>query len=145
MSEGGARLFSMSIEHIDPPGVADSGFYHQVAVGTGSRMVFTAGQVAVDADGTTVGVGDLAAQIEQCYVNVAAALDAAGATFADVAKITVYVVDLGPEKMAMFADGLGRASKRLGVEINAPMTGIGVGALAGADYLAEIEAIAVLT
>jgi len=118
--------------------------YHQVAVATGSKLVFTAGQVAVGSTGATVGVGDLAAQVEQCYVNVGTALGEAGATFDDVVKFTVYVVDLTPDKMPLFANGVARASARLGVTLQAPLTGIGVGALASPDYLAEVEATAVI-
>ncbi len=61
-----------------------------MAVATGSKLVFVAGQVALEADGATVGVADLAAQVEHCYLNVATALAQVGASFDDVAKLTVY-------------------------------------------------------
>ena len=61
-------------------------FHRQVAIATGSKLVFMAGQVAWDADGNLVGKGDLAAQVEQCYLNVAAAVAEAGGTFDNVAK-----------------------------------------------------------
>ncbi len=86
----------MAITLVDPEGLPKVGAYRQVAVATGSRLVFVAGQVAWDADGATVGAGDLATQVERCYLNVHTALTAAGGTFADVAKLTVYVVDWTP-------------------------------------------------
>jgi hypothetical protein len=42
-----------------------------VSIATGSKLVFMAGQVAWDADGTLVGEGDLAAQVEQGSLNAA--------------------------------------------------------------------------
>ena len=134
----------MAIELLNPEGMPTVGLYRQVAVASGSRLVFIAGQVAWGQDGATVGIGDLAAQVEQCYLNVAAALAGAGATFADVAKLTVYLVDWSPEKMPLFVAGAQRAAERLGISTAPPLTGIGVAALAAPDLLVEIEATAVL-
>ena len=58
------------------------------------RMVFVAGQVAVDGNGNTVGVGDLGAQTRQVLQNIGQVLAAGGATFDDVVKVTVFVTDL---------------------------------------------------
>ena len=127
----------MPIELINPAGLVEPQSYTQVAVATGSRMVFVAGQVGQDADGNVV--GDLAAQAAQALRNVGIALEAAGATFADVAKTTVYVVDWRPEKMADLVAGLSSAEMgRPG-----PTTLIGVAALAAPDLLVEIEVVAV--
>lgn len=134
----------MPVTLLTPDGLPSVDLYRQVSVATGSKLVFLAGQVSVDADGNTVGVGDLAAQVEQCYLNVATALAAAGAAFDDVAKLTVYAVDLTPEKMPLFAEGISRATKKLGVTPAAPLTGIGVSALAAPEYLVEVEATAVV-
>lgn len=134
----------MPITLINPDGLPDSGLYRHVAVATGSRMVFVAGQVATAADGHTVGTGDLASQVEQCYLNVATALAGAGASFEDVAKLTIYFVDWAPDKMPQFVDGVARASARLGITALPPLTGIGVAALAGPDHLVEVEATAVV-
>ncbi len=96
----------MSVQLVDPETLPTSELYAQAAVASGTRTVYLAGQVARTAAGEPVGPGDLAAQTEQAYLNVAAALAAVGGTFDDVAKVTLYVVDWGPDKMA----GLGRAS-----------------------------------
>ncbi|KUI31980.1 RidA family protein [Mycobacterium sp. GA-2829] len=134
----------MPITLTNPEGLPAVSLYHQVSVATGSKLVFIAGQVACDAAGTTVGAGDLAAQVEQCYLNIGTALAAAGATFDDVAKLTVYLVDWTPDKMPALADGLTRAQARLGTTAAPPLTGIGVAALAEPDMLVEIEATAVV-
>lgn len=134
----------MPISLINPEGLPTVDLYRQVAVATGSKLVFLAGQVALDADGALVGEGDLAAQVEQCYLNVATALDAAGATFADVAKLTVYLVDWTPDKMSALAEGISRAAAKLGITAPPPLTGIGVAALAGPGMLVEVEATAVI-
>ena len=92
-----------------------------------------------------MGEGDFAAQVEQCYLNVGTALAEVGATFDDLAKLTVYLVDWAPEKMALFVEGVARAAATLGVDVPmAPLTGIGVAALAEPDVMVEVEAIAVL-
>ncbi|MGC7094966.1 RidA family protein [Amycolatopsis lurida] len=134
----------MAINLINPAGLPEVGLYRQVSIATGSKLVFVAGQVARDADGGKVGEGDFATQVEQCYLNLGTALAEAGATFDDVAKLTVYLVDWTPEKMPLFAEGLARASAKLGVTPSAPLTGIGVAALAEPDLLVEIEATAVI-
>jgi enamine deaminase RidA (YjgF/YER057c/UK114 family) len=134
----------MAVTLVNPGGLPKVDIYRQVAVATGSRLVFIAGQVAVDADGAKVGEGDFTAQVEQCYLNLGTALAEVGATFDDVAKLTVYLVDWTPEKMPLFVEGVARASAKLGVSPMPPLTGIGVAALAEPGLLVEVEATAVL-
>ena len=135
----------MAVALMQPDGLPKPDTHHQVSVASGTRLVFVAGQVALGSDGGTVGVGGLAAQVEQCYLNVATALAAAGASFGDVVKLTVYVVDLTPDKLPLFTEGVARAAARLGIAVPVPpVTGIGVTALAGPDLLGEGEAIAVV-
>ena len=134
----------MAITLLNPDGLPTVDLYRQVSVATGSKLVFIAGQVAVDADGVSVGAADLTAQVEQCYLNVATALASAGASFSDVVKLTVYLVDWTPDKMGPFVEGVSRAYTKLGVTAYPPLTGIGVAALAEPDLLVEVEATAVL-
>lgn len=134
----------MAITLVNPGGLPKIDAYGQVAVATGSRLVFIAGQVAWDADGATIGEGDLATQVEQCYLNVATALAEVGGTFDDVAKLNVHVVDWTPDKMPSFMAGVARAAAKLGVTPMAPGTLVGVAALDVPDHLVEVEAIAVL-
>jgi enamine deaminase RidA (YjgF/YER057c/UK114 family) len=130
----------MAIELSNPPGLVEPQGYTHMAVATGRRMIFLAGQVSQDPAGTVVGEGDLAAQAEQALRNVGTALAGAGATFDDVAKTTVYVVDWRPEKMADLVTGLQRA----GAGRPGPTTLIGVAALADPRLLVEVEVVAVL-
>jgi len=134
----------MAIETLNPDGIPKPDAYAQVAVATGTRLVFLAGQVARTGDGEPVGPGDLAAQTEQAFSNVATALDAVGGSFADVAKVTLYVVDWQPEKMAALGEGIGRVVARLGIDPVRPVTLISVDKLAEPDLLIEVDATAVL-
>ena len=134
----------MAVALVNPEGLPKVDIYRQVSVATGSKLVFIAGQIARDADGGRVGEGDFAAQVEQCYLNIGTALAEVGASFDDVVKLTVYLVDWSPDKMPLFVEGVARASAKLGVTPMAPLTGIGVAALAEPDVLVEVEATAVI-
>ena len=61
----------MLAQTLNPPGLPAPDFYSQVAVATGTRTVYLAGQVARAADGSPVGAGDLEAQVEQAFLMVA--------------------------------------------------------------------------
>ena len=63
------------------------------AAARAGNLVWTAGQLAYDENGDLVGEGDVAAQTEQTLRNVEAALRVAGATMADVVKVTVWLTD----------------------------------------------------
>ncbi|KJY19168.1 MULTISPECIES: RidA family protein [Streptomyces] len=134
----------MAITLVNPNGLPQIDAYRQVSIATGSKLVFVAGQVAWDAGGVTVGEGDLAAQVEQCYLNVSTALADAGATFDDVAKLTVYVVDWTPDKMSLLMEGISRAAAKLGTVPVPPATLLGVAALDVPEHLVEVEAVAVI-
>lgn len=118
-----------------PPG------YSQVVEITGpARIVYIAGQLGVDQDGRFVGgPGDFEAQCRRAFENLKAALASIGAGFADVVKITNFLV--GMENMATF-----RAVRDGYLNTAAPpaSTTIGVPALARPGGLFEIEAIIAL-
>ncbi|MFD9891126.1 RidA family protein [Amycolatopsis sp. NPDC059027] len=134
----------MTVTLMNPAGLPEIGVYRQVAIASGSKQIFVAGQVSWDADGVTVGEGDLAAQVEQCYLNVGIALAAAGASFDDVTRLSVYIADWTPDKMPLFLKGVAKASAKLGVTPLPPATLLGVTSLAIAGHLVEVEATAVL-
>ncbi|WP_226354298.1 RidA family protein [Pseudonocardia sp. ICBG601] len=134
----------MPVKLVHPENVNRVEVHHQVAVAQGSRIIHLAGQVSWDTEGNLVGHDDVAAQAEKCFLNVAAALDAVDATMADLAKVTVYVVDLDEQKAGQIVEGRDRAAAALGVELQQPSTWIGVTALAAPGYLVEIDAVAVL-
>ncbi|MGV9453562.1 RidA family protein [Streptomyces sp. NPDC003635] len=76
-----------------PEGLAPAAQYSHVVMGTG-RLVAVAGQLPLDEKGDLVGADDPAAQARQVFENLRRCLAAAGATFADVVKLTFYVTDL---------------------------------------------------
>jgi enamine deaminase RidA (YjgF/YER057c/UK114 family) len=134
----------MAVELVNPDGLPKPEVYRQLSIATGSRLVFLAGQVARDADGNRVGEGDLAAQVEQAYLNIGTAMAAIGGSFDDVAKLTVYIVDWSPDKMPLLGEGVARAAAKLGVDPVKPITLLGIAALAEPDLLVEVEATAVI-
>ena len=66
--------------------------YSQIAEVTKGKIVLIAGQVAHDTSGNLVGENDFAAQVEQVFKNLDAAVKAAGGTFHDIVKINNYCV-----------------------------------------------------
>jgi enamine deaminase RidA (YjgF/YER057c/UK114 family) len=134
----------MAVTLVNPSGLVEVDAYRQVSVATGTKLIHVAGQVAWDVNGKTVGEGDLAAQVEQSYLNVGTALAGVGASFADVVKLTVHVVDWTPDRMPELLEGIARASAKLGVELVAPVSLFGIVALDAPEHLVEVEATAVL-
>ena len=117
------------------PSNKPQGFSPATRVG---NLVFVSGQVSTDADGGLVGGGDCAAQAEQCFDNVEAALRAAGATLDDVTKITTFLVEA--DDYPAYA----QARLRRFPENGPASSTVIVKALAFPEYLVEIEAVAVL-
>lgn len=134
----------MAVTLVNPDGLPKPEVYRQLSIATGSKLVFLAGQVARDADGRKVGEGDLAAQVEQAYLNIGTALSGIGASFDDVAKLTIYLVDWHPGKMPLLGEGVARAAAKMGIDPVKPITLLGVAALGEPDLLVEVEATAVI-
>src|SRR5438034_820371 len=82
----------MTVEGLDPPELLKIPEIVNVSIATGARVIHISGQTAVDAEGKVVGTTHLD-QSRQALRNLRIALEAAGATLADVAKFTVYIVD----------------------------------------------------
>ncbi|MBS0240968.1 MAG: RidA family protein [Proteobacteria bacterium] len=130
-----------AISYPKAQGLATSPAYSHTVVTSGKRTVYISGQVAMDESGALVGEGDIGAQTAQVMKNLGKALAAAGATFADVVKITTFVVDYKPEMRPVIAAA--RSPSFAGREPPAS-TLVGVSALAAPGWLIEIEATAVL-
>lgn len=130
----------MSLQHINPEGIPKPSGYSQIVIAEGKRLIAVAGQVGVDANGVTVGVGDLEAQARQALRNLKTALAAASADFGDVIAVTVYIVNFKPTDRQT----LNRVREEFFRDIPSPAsTLVGVQALASEEYLIEIEATAV--
>ena len=130
-----------TIEHPRSEELLHNPSFSQVVVASGTRTIYTAGQVSIDGRGTLVGADDLASQTAQAMRNVGLALAAAGATYADIVKITTYVVNYRPEHRTII--GKARAPFFAGKTPPAS-TLVGVAALALPEWLIEIEAVAVV-
>ena len=127
------------IELVRPPTLSASAPYAYAAVTDPGRMVFTAGACPLDADGATVGVGDVSGQARRVMANLATALEAAGAGFEDVLKTTVYVATT--ERSDLLAAW--QVVREAFGEHDAPSTLVGVTVLGYEDQLVEVEAVAV--
>jgi enamine deaminase RidA (YjgF/YER057c/UK114 family) len=111
------------------------------ATATGSKIIYLSGQVGALEDGTMAG-DTLKEQTAQAFRNITTALAANGATPADVAKITFYVVDWNMEKLGGLMEG---AIEGLGEDLAVTATTlIGVSALFEPHWLIEIDATAVI-
>ena len=131
----------MSTERINPPELSPpTGFSHAVAA-TGSRVVFLAGQTALDADGKVVGA-TLPEQFEKALANLLTALRAAGGTPADLARVTVYATDVADYRT--HAPELGRIWHRLAGRDYPAMAVIGAVRLWDDQALVELDGFAVL-
>ena len=126
--------------YIYPEGLMRPPTYTPVVATRGGRTIYVSGQVPVNEKGGLVGKGDLLAQTEQAFRNVDTALKSAGASFADVVKITTFVVGYKPEHRSVMHQV---RSKYVVKESMPASTLLGVQALAVPDYLIEVEAIAV--
>ena len=134
----------MKIEILETRGVAPpQGLYsHAVSVSAG-RMLFIAGQVAVDEHNQLVGIGDFNAQMDQVFTNLGRILESAGASFDSVVKFTTYLTrsaDLKGfyEKRAQIFADIYRAGGY------PPNTLVVIDQLAREEWLVEVEAVAAL-
>jgi reactive intermediate/imine deaminase len=112
-----------------------SHFTHVVKVG---RLVFVSGCTARDDQGRTVGGSDAIAQARQVHENLKKCLTAAGATFADICKVTVFLRNMADREKVNTV-----RKEYFGASLPAS-TLVEVSRLAREDLLVEIEAIAVL-
>jgi len=102
------------------------------------RLLFIAGQTAVDANGNIVGKGDIEAQVKQVFENIKTVLNDVGGSLQDLVKTTTYITDI------KYRDGLGKVRSRFYEKDPPTSTLIVVKGLAREEFLVEIEGIAVL-
>ncbi|EPD91535.1 Rid family hydrolase [Streptomyces albus] len=130
----------MPVNRVSPPSVHNpSDQITQVVTVDGMRLVHLSGQVAWDAQGRPVGVGDHGAQAAQIARNLDAALASVGATRDDIVEETVYVVGHSPELLPAIFGPL-----RAGVTKTPASTLVGVSALFAPEFLLEVRVVAAL-
>lgn len=131
----------MQTEFRNPPGLCPTFGWTHVTTATGGKTIYVSGQVSVNERGEVVGKGDLRAQTQQAFENIRIALAGVGATFRDVIKTNLYVVGLKPEQVPIIREV---RSRYVSAEQPPASTLVGVSALVHADWLIEIEAVAVV-
>jgi 2-iminobutanoate/2-iminopropanoate deaminase len=124
-------------QEIRVPGMPEpiSHFTHVVRAG---RFVFVSGCVASDGEGRTVGGSDVIAQARQVHENIKRCLAAAGATFADVCKVTVFLKNVADREK------VNTVRKEYFGAHRPASTLIEISRLVRDDLLLEIECTAVL-
>lgn len=130
--------WGMTIKRIRPEGLVHApAFSHVAVVPPGATTIYVGGQNSVDADGSLVGEGDVAAQSVRALENAKTALAAAGATVHDVVQWTVLFVD-----GADLAAGYGAIASELASEEPALVTAARVAGLGVPGALVELAAVA---
>ena len=129
----------VSTRYINPGTLAAlPGFTHAVRIGS---TLYVSGEVALDSTGRLVGPGDLRAQAAQAFANLATVLRIGGATPADVAKLTIYVVNFSPKNL----DAIREAAPDFFPQRNPPAgIVIGVQSLPQEGLLIAVDATAVV-
>jgi enamine deaminase RidA (YjgF/YER057c/UK114 family) len=131
----------MSLKRINPESLARAtGFSHAV-VAEGTKLIFLAGQTALDPTGKVVGQ-TIVEQFRVALTNILTALSAAGGTPDHLAKLTIYAVD--PEDYRANARAISAVWKELVGRDYPAMALVGVVRLWDVDAQVEIEGIAVL-
>ena len=134
----------MKRSHLNPATLPNWGslFSQVVTVEvSGAKLVYISGQVGVDATQNLTGDGSFRAQTDQVFRNLNAALSAAGAAFADITALVIYVVSYEPEKGSIIGEAL--RARFPGGKLPA-LSLIGVSALARPEFELEIQAHAVV-
>lgn len=129
------------VEFINPETLHQNPAFTNVVTVTGPiRTVYVGGQNAVDTSGEIVGKGDFKTQSEQILKNIQAALEAGGAQWEHVIKMNIYVV-----QGQSLQDGFAAFQQIWGNRSNPPTVSVlFVAGLAHPDFLAEIDAVAVV-
>jgi enamine deaminase RidA (YjgF/YER057c/UK114 family) len=117
------------------------GMYSHVARMAPGEIAFIAGQVAIDAKGNSVGVGDLSLQVNQVFANLGLILKDLGTDFESIVQFTTFMTsaDYIPvwmkERSALFP-------KLFAGGKYPPNTLLVIDRLVKPEFLLEVEAIA---
>ena len=103
------------------------------------RIIYIAGQVALDHSGKVVGEGDMRVQAQQTFENLQAALEASGATFENVVKLNYYFSDIS--QLAAVREV---RDKFINTTNPPASTAVEVKRLFREPFLIEVEAVAVV-
>jgi enamine deaminase RidA (YjgF/YER057c/UK114 family) len=129
-----------SIVRTNPPELGTPPGYSQIVEVRANRIIFIAGQTALDSSGNLVGKNDFAAQAAQVFHNLAIALQARGCDATNLAKLTVFLTNM--ENLGAYREVRNRFFASVTPPAAPAVTLIEVSKLYGADFMIEIEAIA---
>ena len=129
-----------TITRINPPELGTPSGYSQVVEVTASRIIFIAGQTALDRDGSLIGKNDFAAQAEQVFSNLSFALQASGCTASNLVKLTVFLTDM--DNLTSYREARNQFFACATPPAAPAVTLVEVSKLYGPDFMIEIEAIA---
>jgi len=129
-----------SIKRINPPELGTPPGYSQIVDVRAGRIIFIAGQTALNRDGNVVGKGDFAAQAAQVFTNLTTALQAVDCSPANLVKLTVFLTDMN--NLAAYREARNRFFASVTPVAAPAVTLVEVSKLYGADFLIEIEAFA---
>jgi enamine deaminase RidA (YjgF/YER057c/UK114 family) len=131
---------NFSIKRVNPPQLGAPPGYSQVVDVRAGRIIFIAGQTALDQNGDLVGKNDFAAQAEQVFRNLSVALQSVGCTAGNLVKLTVFLRNM--DDLSAYREARNRFFATT-MPVAAPaVTLVEVSRLYGADFMIEIEAIA---
>jgi reactive intermediate/imine deaminase len=116
------------------------GYSHGISA-TG-RFVFLAGQIAIDAEGKLVGLGDVVEQYRQVLRNLQAVVEEAGGVMGDIVKLTIYVKDRDDYRAHL--EELGRVHKDFFGSYYPATALVEISRFFEEGVLVEIEGIAVI-
>ena len=133
MSDAGALIRSPNLSSV-------AEYAYASIVAGGSRLVFAAGACPLDAEGHTVGVGDVRTQAEQVIANLRTSLADAGVSLTDIVRTTVYVASSRQQDLV----AAWRVIRDALAPHDPPSTLLGVAALGYDDQLVEVDAVAAL-
>ncbi|MGW0965554.1 RidA family protein [Streptomyces sp. NPDC002516] len=131
----------MTAERVNPPELSPAAGFSHAVVATGTRVVFLAGQTALDVSGKVVGES-LPEQFERALDNLLTALRAAGGAPSDLARVTVYATDVADYRA--HAAELGGIWRRLAGRDYPAMAVVGAVRLWDEQALVELDGFAVL-
>jgi reactive intermediate/imine deaminase len=139
VAKTGKQERKSKVRFINPAALPKTPGYTQVVEVSKARTIYISGQIALDRSGTIVGRGDFRAQTNQVFENIEAALEAVGATFKDVVKLNIYLIDITQVKTLREV-----RDKFVNLENPPASVLVEVRKLVRDEFLIEIEATAVL-
>ena len=139
MTDGKAE----AIRRVNPPELGTPPGYSQVVDVRACRIIFIAGQTALDRDGELVGRNDFTAQADQVFRNLSAALQSVGCTASHLVKLlTVFLRHMG--HLPTYREARNRFFATVVPPAAPAVTLVEVSNLYGPDFLIEIEAVAAI-